>query len=600
MNSYSMFMNRRNFSKRIMLGWLFFVIVGITTIWLATHWVGIRTAQELRETARERLSLYQGTLIGALEKYRYLPFVLSQNEDVKELLTTFKENPYYSDTVSRSLAATNDKAESNVLYVMDNKGNTLASSNWKEETSFVGHNYSFRPYFTDAMEGREGRFFAIGTVSGIPGFFMSHPVYEKSGIIGVVIVKVNLAPLQRQWRDGGETVFITDENSVIFLSSRDDWRYRTLQPISAERMSQIQSVQQYGDSNLEQLDFSSKKIAGENTTEISGNKYLETTWEISNPKWNLHYLFPVGLIQERQRTTAAIGSVLLITFLVAALFVRERRQKQISTRRALEAEKIQIINQQLEIEIDERRRTEKELRSAQDGLVQAGKLAALGQMSAAIAHEINQPIAAIRTFVASSRKLLERGGIEELDTSLQNISSLTERMGSITGQLKTFARKAPSKLEPVEIQQAISRVISLIQPLLNTKNIELITKIPKQSLYVEGDEIRLEQVFVNLFRNAIDAMELSTEKRLTVSVELEEPNLSIHVIDTGTGMDSSIVDQLYEPFFTTKTNSEGMGLGLSISYGIVKDLKGYIEATNRSCGGAEFKITFPSHVKFTD
>ncbi|WP_419904263.1 ATP-binding protein [Kiloniella sp.] len=586
--------NTRQFSSKTILGWLFLLITGIVIIWLMTRWVGMNTAQEIRETARERLSLYQGTLVGALEKYRYLPFVLSENEDIKQLLTTSQNDPYFSDTVSRSLAATNNKAESNVLFVMNSKGNTLASSNWRDERSFVGHNYSFRPYFKDAMEGKEGRFFAMGTVSGIPGFFMSHPVYGKSGVIGVVIVKVNLAPLQRQWRDGGETVFISDENSIVFLSSRDDWLYKALKPISPERMSHIQAVKQYGNSGLELLDFKSKNFVGEIVTEIDKKRYLETTWEIDNQNWKLHYLFPIDLIKERQGTTTTIGSVILITILVAALFVRERRQKHISTRRALEAEKIQIINQQLEVEIDERRRTEKELRSAQDGLVQAGKLAALGQMSAAIAHEINQPISAMRTFIASARLLLQRGRIEELDSSLQNVSSLTERMGSITGQLKTFARKAPVKLEPVEIKKPISRAISLVQPLLDEENVELIADLPKTLLYVEGDEIRLEQVFVNLLRNAIDAMEKTEKKRLEVRAEQQGSTLTISVSDNGTGLDSTIIDQLYDPFFTTKTNSEGLGLGLSITYGIVKDLKGSIEASNHSSGGAEFLITFPS------
>ncbi|MFD2207419.1 ATP-binding protein [Kiloniella antarctica] len=590
----------RDVSKKILYGWLLFLTLGIVLTWLTSHWVGVSTALELRQVAKERLSLYQGTLTGALEKYRYLPFVLSGNEDIKQLLTTSRSDPYFSNTVSRSLSATNNKAESNVLYVMDNKGNTLASSNWKDINSFVGHNYSFRPYFLDAMQGKEGRFFAIGIASGIPGFYMSHPVYEKEGIVGVVIVKVNLAPLQRQWRDGGETVFISDENSVIFLSSRDDWLYKTLNPITSERMKQIKSVRQYGNSSLEQLTYKSAKFAGEKIIEINKRKYLETTWIITNQRWNLHYLFPVDLIKERQRTTIAIGSVLLITIFVAALFIRERRQKQISSRRALESEKIQAINQQLEVEIVERRRTEKELRSAQDGLVQAGKLAALGQMSAAIAHEINQPIAAMRTFVASARLLLQKGKIEELDISLQNVTSLTERMGAITGQLKTFARKAPSKLEHVEIMQAISRAIALVQPLLDSGNVVLTIMPPKHLLFVEGDEVRLEQVFINLLRNAIDAMEHIDKKRLEIFVEEKDSNVVIRVRDNGTGLNDTVINQLYDPFFTTKINNEGLGLGLSITYGIVKDLTGHIEATNNAVGGAEFLITFPSSNKPTD
>ncbi|WP_254054992.1 ATP-binding protein [Kiloniella sp. EL199] len=544
------------------------------------------------------MSLYDATLLGELDKYRYLPFVLSGNEDVKELLTSFRRDPFFANKVSKYLAEMNNKAEANVLYIMDKKGSTLASSNWQDKTSFVGHNYSFRPYFQDAIEGREGRFFAIGTISGIPGFFMSHPVYEDSSIIGVAVVKVNLTPLQQQWNDGGENVFITDENSVIFLASKKDWLYKSLRRIPLEQLQKLQQIKQYGTSNFDILDINHVSVPGDLATEIEGRRYLETTQEIANTNWKIHYLVSINSITENQRTIVAIGIGVVVILLVLALFIRERRQKVISTRRALEAEKMEDMNRQLEIEIEERRRTEKELRAAQDGLVQAGKLAALGQMSAAIAYEINQPIAAIQNDVSNCVSYLKNQNDQQLNNSLNEISSLTEKMGMITAQLKNFARKSSMKTRPVDIVKAINRAGYLMQPVFNTQAVRLEINIASKTILVSGDEIRLEQVFVNLYRNAIDAMKTTQgEKVITINTSVTGQQVNVTVSDTGTGLEEHVVKKLYDPFFTTKLNSESLGLGLSITYGIIKDLKGEIQASNNPDGGACFVLSFPHYIE---
>ncbi len=593
-----MFSFAYQFSKPILWGWIFFIVLGSLSIWLANYWLGISTAIELRKISRERLSLYDATLLGELDKYRYLPFVLSGNEDVKELLTSFRRDPFFANKVSKYLAEMNNKAEANVLYIMDKKGSTLASSNWQDKTSFVGHNYSFRPYFQDAIEGREGRFFAIGTISGIPGFFMSHPVYEDSSIIGVAVVKVNLTPLQQQWNDGGENVFITDENSVIFLASKKDWLYKSLRRIPLEQLQKLQQIKQYGTSNFDILDINHVSVPGDLATEIEGRRYLETTQEIANTNWKIHYLVSINSITENQRTIVAIGIGVVVILLVLALFIRERRQKVISTRRALEAEKMEDMNRQLEIEIEERRRTEKELRAAQDGLVQAGKLAALGQMSAAIAYEINQPIAAIQNDVSNCVSYLKNQNDQQLNNSLNEISSLTEKMGMITAQLKNFARKSSMKTRPVDIVKAINRAGYLMQPVFNTQAVRLEINIASKTILVSGDEIRLEQVFVNLYRNAIDAMKTTQgEKVITINTSVTGQQVNVTVSDTGTGLEEHVVKKLYDPFFTTKLNSESLGLGLSITYGIIKDLKGEIQASNNPDGGACFVLSFPHYIE---
>ncbi|WP_053006191.1 sensor histidine kinase [Kiloniella spongiae] len=593
-----MFSFTYQFTRQVLWGWIFVIAIGSLSIWLASYWLGASTALELRETSRERLSLYEATLLGELDKYRYLPFVLSGNEDVKELLTTFQNDPYFANKVSKSLAETNNKAEANVLYIMDKKGNTLASSNWQDKTSFVGHNYSFRPYFQDAIEGSEGRFFAIGTISGIPGFFMSHPVYEDGSIIGVAVVKVNLTPLQQQWNDGGENVYITDENGVIFLASQKDWLYKSLRSIPIEQLQKLQRNKQYGESKFDILRTDRIKVAGDFSTKIEGERYLETIQDIANTNWKIHYLVSISPITENQRTIVAIGIGVIVTLLVLALFIRERREKVISTRRALEAEKMEEMNRQLEIEIEERRRTEKELRAAQDGLVQAGKLAALGQMSAAIAYEINQPIAAIQSYVSNCVSYLRNQDDQELNNSLTEISSLTEKMGMITAQLKNFARKSSLKVRPIDVVKAINKAGHLMQPVLKAQSVFVELSTEPKTMLISGDEIRLEQVFVNLYRNAVDAMKtIKGEKIITINTSVTDTQVRVIVSDTGTGLEKHVLNELYDPFFTTKSNSESLGLGLSITYGIIKDLKGEIQASNNPDGGACFVLSFPRYIE---
>jgi len=282
------------------------------------------------------------------------------------------------------------------------------------------------------------------------------------------------------------------------------------------------------------------------------------------------------------------------------LYWREREQKIISRRRAREAEKFSAINKQLELEIIERRTAETELRETQAELVQAGKLAALGKMSAAIAHEINQPIAAIRTFSASARLMLEKGMSANLDQTLGEISGLTERMGVITGQLKTFARKAPVRLDPLDVRDAIANVEKIMKLQALEDKSELLVEMPDSPVIVKADIVRLEQIFINLLRNALDAVRDMDQKKVTLTLERSDTFAKITVHDTGPGVSDDVQERLFDPFFTTKEIGEGVGLGLSITYGIVTDLDGDIRVANAPSGGAMFMVKLPLYEKDID
>ena len=245
---------------------------------------------------------------------------------------------------------------------------------------------------------------------------------------------------------------------------------------------------------------------------------------------------------------------------------------------------------ELERKVEERTA---DLMEAQEGLIHAGKMAALGQMSAAIAHELNQPLAAIQTFVASTRIFAERGDAATVAENLAMIDDLTRRMAEITGHLKTFARKTPGRRLPVSIARTVERALMLVDSSLRQDGVQVARDIP-ESAWMLGDEIRLEQVFVNLLRNAADAMKGGKARRLSVTAaDTDTAFWTVRVADTGTGIAIADIDKLFDPFFSTKEVGQGLGLGLSLSYGIVRDFGGSIRAENNPDGGAAFVVQLP-------
>ena len=562
-------------------------------VWLAVSSTGNLTISELEKTAQARLALYDSSLRAAIDRYRYLPYVVSRHHQVIDAVS----GQGNANTADRYLQQVNERSGAAALYVLDRSGKTIASSNWNTPDSFVGEDYSFRPYFKQSITGAEGFFFGIGVTTGRSGLFISTPIRRNGPIdgqiIGVVVVKLELDELERNWQDGGEVVFVADADGVITMTSRSDWKYRTLLPLSAQDRERIVRNRQYSDEKLQSLDIGGQIADGSGTLTIGSDKFLYDVKKIDGSDWRIFFLTPMNEVTARQ------GMVMLITVIVSGLvlliilFLRERELKLASQREALEFERIQALNTRLEEEIAERRKTENELRGTQNELVQAGKLAALGQMSAAIAHEINQPIAAIRTFCASATLMIERGKTEQLDQNISQISSLTERMGAITGQLKTFSRKSTGVLEPVDLKVALDNALQLLGPQLDSENCQLERNQPNSPLCVQADLVRIEQICVNIIRNALDAMIGSPEKRIRIDLTSDIDTVIMRISDTGPGMSDDALALLFDPFFTTKEPGQGVGLGLSVTYGIVRDFGGSIKAYNAPSGGACFEVRLP-------
>lgn len=478
---------------------------------------------------------------------------------------------------------------------MDRAGDTLAASNWRDELTYVGHNYRFRPYFIETQKGRTGRFFAIGATTGRPGYFFSHPVLRAGLNVGAAMVKVNLRPLQDGWHNGGETVLVSDKNGVVFLSSFPDWIYRTLTPLSAEQLVRIRAGKQYGDKDLSQLPVKTLDILSEGLRVVRFDKgrYLMLSRPLPGLDWNMHHLVSLAPAKKQARLVATNGTILALLILALGLYGRERKLKDISRRKAREAEAFKEMNIRLQEEIVEHNRTEQVLRETQDELIQAGKLAALGHMAAGIVHELNQPISAIRTYVASCGLLLERQETAKLQDSLTAIKRTTEHMGQITKQLKSFAHKAPQQLEPIVVQDSLGEVVTMTAALIKKSSVTLTLETASKPLVVSSHRGWIAQVLLNLIRNAIDAMESVDDKQLLISVAEKNRQAEISVIDNGTGIAEHISKELFTPFVTTKAVGDGLGLGLSICNRIVADLKGTIRAENNEGGGACLIVCLP-------
>ncbi len=611
--------------------------------WLLSVQRGIAA---LQQSTAMRADRYAATLESTLDRYEFLPALVSLHPSVRALLAS-PQDPARIAAVNDYLVDVNRRARASATYVIAANGIALAASNHGEPGSFVGTDYRFRPYFQRAARGEIGRFYAIGITSDEPGYYIAQPIEAGGKFIGVTVVKLNLEWFQRAGSGRGEPLLVSDDHGVIFLSSVPGWQYRTLRPLPRDLQAEIVNSRQYHDVDVRPLPLQpldspvTRWLAnatlsdGERLVRVGNaergapdvpdgideagmrfglsadgaDRYLEINRSVGPAGWNMQVMAPLDPVLANARG-ATIGAALAYACVCLLLVnLRQRRQRARDmqySRRLLEAAydelerrveartaDLMAINEQLEGEVAERTRAESELRATQDELVQASKLAALGQMAAGITHELNQPLAALRTFSDNTRVLLERGQLDAATGNLTAIAGLTERMGKITSQLKLFAGKARQRRNAVQVRAAIDHVLQLIAPRLGTTTLAVHGLEDCPDLGVWADELKLEQVLLNLVGNALDAIagEGRPDGHIDVTVEAAEERVRIAVRDNGPGIAPEALPRLFEPFFTTKEIGQGLGLGLAISSSIVREFSGQLTAGNLAEGGAEFVVT---------
>lgn len=306
--------------------------------------------------------------------------------------------------------------------------------------------------------------------------------------------------------------------------------------------------------------------------------------------WRMVSYSTYAPIRERVNAVLAVEIMVFAILLAAAFYALSRRVALRAGVLQQESAELRHLNRQLQQEIAERKRVQENLAVAEQTLEQSSKLAALGEMSAAVSHELNQPLAAMKTYLAGARLLLRRDRPEEALSSFSRIDDLIERMGAITRQLKSYARKGQDEWSPVNMGDAVSASLSMMEPQLRQRQVQITRNLPPEAVEVLGDRLRLEQVMINLLRNALDATKSVGNPRIDIILAAGE-TATLTIRDNGPGIADK--DALFEPFYTTKAPGDGVGLGLAISSGIVNELGGRLTARNGQQGGAVFELQLP-------
>lgn len=566
-------MIRRNF--------LFLAFVAVLSVAVAIFLLSFQYFRSEEEAkAFGRLSLYRSTVVAELERFSHLTYVLARDPFVIETAAGGST----SDLDTR-LAEFAERSGLDAIYLMRPDGLTISASNAGQTQSFVGQNYSFRPYFKDAVSAEQGRFYGIGATTGLPGYFIADAVVAGDGtLLGVIAIKIDLIKLENSWREAGEQVILSNADGVVLLASDATWRYQTLAPITPDQRARIDASRQFTGQPLQMLDWNQR--TGARAVLNGADRIYLSTSDLPH-HWQLHYFADHAPALTRSWLLTGLFTIIASTVLILGQFRQTRRIGAALRRAEAEEAQLRVANERLAVEIEERKTAERRLKRTQDELERAGRLAALGQLSASVTHELGQPIAAMRNHLAAA-DINPRA----VDRVLPRIEELVDRMEGITRQLKFFARTEGDQFAAVDLGAAMQASLSLVQPNMVTGEVALSWTPPAMPICVRGNKLRIEQVMVNLLRNAVDAMEDSDAARLAVEVGQDAENAWFTIRDTGHGLGDATLADLQEPFVTTRESGRGMGLGLAISANIVAEHHGRIDARNAPDGGAIFTVYF--------
>lgn len=552
------------------------------------------------------LRLAVAALTGHMSRFEPLPALIADHDDIVALVAD-PDNASLRIRANAYLKEINQLLKSSDIYVMLIGGDTIAASNYDAPLSFVGQNFSYRPYYQDAAEGRQGRFFALGTTSLKRGYYFSAPVHVGGEVRGVVVFKVDIEPIEASWKSDEYEIVVTDPEGIIFMSGRPEWLYAGLLPLTQERLDRTAASRRYANATLRELPVRTGVQGAHRMMNLKAEKsereYLVVEEPMSEAGWTVSVLLDTSSARSQALTSVLAALLLLgLTGLLGAVVLQrrarlaERMEMQRTAREELEhrveerTADLASVNSQLELEVAERRATEVQLRQTQADLIQAGKLAALGQMSAALSHEFNQPLAAVKTYADNATILIDRKRTGEARDNVARILALTDRMASISRHLRNFARKPNERLGPVELDEVVRDTLEIVAWRLKAADASVKIDLRKEPLVVRAGSVRLQQVLVNILSNAADAVEGLENRTIELTGRQSGDSVEIIVRDHGPGVPDAIASRIFDPFFSTKGVGKGLGLGLSISYNIIKDFGGNLSVRNHADGGAVFRI----------
>lgn len=547
------------------------------------HYMRVQAAQNAVP-----LKLAAEGLRAALDRYAPLPALIAERPRLAALLAA-PDNVALRAAVNEDLRQTATTVKASDVYLMDISGRTLAAATYRQAGSYLDRNFSYQTYFTQALNGALSSFSVFGTTTGERGYFYAAPVEDGERIVGVLAIKFNIAAFESIWRGANSDFIVTDRNDFVFMSSRPDWHFRALRPLSDATRRVIAQNLQYPIDRIDLLPITETPLGDDaQYVYIEGEtreSFVLTALHLADLNWTMASLSttrPATLNAISTLSIAGLSALLLLGALLAYL-LKQARQSEVfeqekRAKRLLEAA-VAARTADLQTALADLKRT-------QTDLVQAGKLSALGQMSAALSHEFNQPLAAVKSYADNAEAFLERDRIPEARDNIRRISKMADRMATISGHLRNFARRPQLATGPLLLTAVVQDAFAVIEMRLAAEGGRLCYQPPPHDVWVVGGHVRLQQVIVNLINNALDAMDSQSNPVVNLWID----GTTLHVRDTGPGIDPQAAAQIFDPFFTTKPLGKGLGLGLSISFNIVTDFGGTLTAQNHPDGGAVFSI----------
>ena len=561
-----------------------FIRTGLFAAWAVISTIivawSVSTAQDqalsdVMQKAGETLAVQTEILSGVLDKYRLLPPLLSRQSSIRALFVRDAEGNAQALDARRTAEeiAGMSGAMDVAFFFLD--GELLANA----RGTFSRSGNDLSELIEVARQGRLGRA-AISYDEDQRTYAFSSGVRREGRFVGVVIVYVDFYRVEAAWALSARRIFVTDKAGTVFLANDPDWRLRRILELRESPKSDRYLINgRYEDR-------------------------LDLTRKLPLLEWDLHVLADPAPVDAARLSAAAIATLACLLAGMIALVLLRRNEVAILRARtdratALRLERVvrdrtralSVTNRSLSHEVEVRREAEQRLRKYQDELIQTAKLAALGQMSTALSHEYNQPLAAIRSYADNALRFLDRGLTSEVAGNLTRINGLVERMAELSRTLLSFSRKPGATVGPVPLGTVIDEALLLARPRARAAGIASINVGQGVAgLYVQGGRIRLGQVFVNLVNNAIDALSGRPGAMVDIDARREGDRVVVTVSDNGPGIPTEELPKVFDPFFTTKGVGEGIGIGLSIVDNIIRDFDGTIMAGNRSEGGACFTI----------
>ena len=571
--SKSRTLRSRTISWRVRIALVVFMAVAGATVWFTNTTLTHSFTETTRNRAELRLALYSGNLVSELRRHAIVPQLLSRDQ---ALISALQSNDFSLST--QRLISFVEEIGAASITLMDRDGRTVAAT----DRIRLGETYRNAPYFVEAIRSNSTVFSVIPREVRGYQFTYSRRLVDSSGTLGVIMVEVDLQKFERAWAGISDAVMVADSTGTVVLATEARWR----------GLSEAEALKEQTPEGAIQraIRATADWTALPTDVYLQGEAVMRLETRVPFQGWRMMSYTTYDSIREQVNAVIALEIMGFAILLALAFYALSRKT---ALRMALfqrESAELRVLNTRLQREIAERERVQETLAVAEQSLAQSSKLAALGEMSAAVSHELNQPLAAMKTYLAGARLLLQRNRPEEALSSFGRIDDLIERMGAITRQLKSYARKGGDAFSPVNMGDALASSLSMMEPQLRQRHVKITRILPDEPVYVMADRMRLEQVMVNLLRNALDATKSVEEPEVEILLAAGE-TATLTVRDNGDGIQN--FDSLFEPFYTTKQPGDGVGLGLAISSGIVNDLGGRLTARNAEAGGAVFEMQLP-------